>query len=155
MPTELQRLNKMEQEILLRAPAIVTLIAAISDDGKVSESEKAESIKLAHLRTYSSPDILHNYYKKVDEVFEAYLQEEYDHLPENWEEKEKYLEERLTSLNTVLPKLNEVYAKELVVSLKSFARHVFRSNEGYLEHFLMPIFMNKIEKESFTINIGE
>lgn len=155
MPTELQRLDEKDQEILLRAPAIVALIAAVSDDGIVSESEKAESIKLAHLRTYSSPEILHNYYKRVDEVFAEYLQEEYDQLPESWEDKEKHLEERLTSLNTVLPKINEVYAKELVISLKSFARHVFRSNEGYLEHFLMPIFMTKIERESFTLKIGE
>jgi len=155
MPTELQRLDVKEQEILLRAPAIVALIAAVSDDGIVSESEKAESIKLAHLRTYSSPEILHNYYRRVDEVFADFLQEEYDQLPDTWEDKEKHLEERLTTLNSVLPKLNEVYAKELVISLKSFARHVFRSNEGYLEHFLMPIFMNKIERESFTLHIGE
>ncbi len=155
MPTELKKLDPKEQEILLRAPAIVALIAAISDDGIVSESEKAESIKLAHLRTYSSPEILHNYYKRVDEVFEDYLQEEYDQLPAEWEAKEKHLEERLTTLNQVLPKVNEIYAKELVISLKSFARHVFKSNAGYLEYFLLPIFMGKIEKESFNIKLGE
>lgn len=155
MPTELKKLEKKDREVLLRAPAIVALIAAVSDDGIVSESEKAESIKLAHLRTYSSPEILHNYYKQVDKVFAEYLQEEYDQLPESWEEKEKHLEERLTSIKDVLPKLNEVYAKELVISLKSFARHVFRSNDGYLEHFLMPIFMNKIERDSFTLNLGK
>ncbi len=155
MPTEIEKLSEEDRIILLKAPAIVALLAAVSDDGEVSKSEKAESIKLAHVRTYSSPEILRNYYLKAEGYFVEAFEEELAKLPEGQEAKEKYLEDKLTDLNKVLPKLNEVYAKELVTSLKSFSKHIFESNSSVLEYFLLPIFMNKIEKESFNPKIGE
>lgn len=154
MSAEIDKLDETDREILLRAPAIVALLAAISDDGEVSKSEKSESVKLAHLRTYTSHEILHNFYKEVDKVFEGYFDEEAAKMPDGKEEREKYLEGRLTDLNEVLPKLNKIYANELVLSLKSFARHVFKSNAGYLEFFVLPIFLNKIDFETFNPKIG-
>lgn len=154
MFAEIDKLDAIDREILLRAPAIVALLAAISDDGEVSKSEKAESVKLAHLRTYTSKEILHNYYKEVDKVFEAYFDDEAAKMPEGKEAREDYLEQRLTDLNQVLPKLDKIYANELVLSLKSFSRHVFKSNAGYLEYFVLPIFLNKIEFDTFNPKIG-
>ena len=155
MPTEIERLNEADRIILLKSPAMVALLAAVSDDGIVSKHEKAESIKLAHVRTYSSPEILHNFYVQAEEYFVEAFEEELAKLPEGQKDKEAYLEEKLTELNQVLPKLNQVYAKELVASLKSFAKHIFESDSSVLEYFLLPIFMNKIEKESFNPKIGE
>jgi len=153
--TELGKLSEQDQEVLLRAPAVVALLAAISDDGEVSLHERSEAIKLAHLRTYTSPEILHNFYKEVDKVFEDYLEDEFKKLPASKAEKAIYLAKRLEEINQVLPKLNKVYKKELVVSLKSFARHVFKSNSGFLEHFLLPIFLGRIERQFFDPKIGE
>ena len=153
MSTELEKLSQEDRETLLRAPVLVALLAAISDDGEVSSSEKSESIKLAHFRTYTSKPILHNFYKAVDPVFEAHFDEELAKLPEEWEAKQNYLETELLTLNTVLPKLNSVYAEELITSLKSFARHVFRSNSNFLQHFVLPIFTTKLNNE-FNPKIG-
>ncbi len=155
MPTEIERLNEADRIILLKSPAIVALLASISDDGEVSEHEKAESIKLSHMRTYSSPDILHNFYVQAEAYFVEAFEYELSKLPEGQKEKEQYLEEKLTELNQVLPKLNQVYAKELVGSLKSFAKHIFKSDSSVLDYFVLPIFMNNIEKESFNPKIGE
>lgn len=155
MPTEIERLSEEDQLILLKSPAIVALLAAISDDGIVSKGEKAEAIKLAHVRTYSSPEILRNFYTKAESHFVEVFETELANLPEGQKEKEEYLEAKLTDLNLVLPKLNQVYAKELVASLKSFSKHIFETNSSVLEYFLLPIFMNKIEKESFNPKIGE
>lgn len=155
MPTEIERLNEEDRIILLKSPAIVALLAAVSDDGIVSEHEKAESIKLSHVRTYSSPDILHNFYVQAEAYFVEAFEEELAKLPEGQKAKEAYLEEKLLELNQVLPKLNQVYAKELIASLKSFAKHIFESDSSVLEYFILPIFMNKIEKESFNPKIGE
>ncbi|MEQ8909865.1 MAG: hypothetical protein RIC95_11765 [Vicingaceae bacterium] len=155
MSTEIEHLNEEDKEIILRAPALVAILAAISDDGEVSKHEKAESIKLAHFRTYTSAPILQNYYKEVDKVFESYFDEEMAQLPEEWKDKEEHLEQKLTSLNQVLPKMDDVYAQTLVKSLKSFAKHVFKSNSSFLEYFVLPVFMNKVEKESFDMHLGE
>lgn len=153
--TELSKVDANDRDILLRAPAIVALLAAISDDGEVSESEKTESIKLAHLRTYTSPEILHNYYKEVDKVFTSVFNEEFEKMPETMEERKTYLAKRLKEIDAVLPKLNNVYAKELVISLKSFSRHVFKTESSFLEHFLMPLILGRIEQRFFDPKIGE
>lgn len=154
MSTEIAKLSQEDRDILLKAPAVVAILAAISDDGEVSKHEKSESIKLSHLRTYTSEPVLHNYYKEAEKVFENHFDQIMASLPAEWKEKEDFLEAELTQLKVVLPKLNDVYAKELVNSLKSFAKHVFKSNASFLDYFVLPVFMNKVEKESFDPKIG-
>jgi len=153
MSTEIEKLSSEDRECLLRAPALVALLAAVSDDGEVSEHEKAESIKLAHFKTYTSRPILRNFYKEVDLVFEDYFNEELSKLPEDWKQKEEHLKQRILSLNPILPKLDEVYSEELVTSLKGFARHVFKSNSNFLQHFVLPIFTTKLT-DNFDPKIG-
>ena len=153
--TEIGKLVEKDREIVLRAPVIVALLAAVSNDGVVSSSEKTEAIRLAHLRTYTSPEILHNFYKAVDNVFVNYFEEELGKLSGTKEEMENLLSERLKELDEVLPKMNQVYAKELVISLKSFSRHVFKVGSGFLEHFLLPIFLGRIERNFYDPKIGE
>jgi len=155
MSTEIEQLSESDREILLRAPSLVAISAAISDDGEVSKQEKAESIKLAHLRTYTAHPMLQNYYQEVDKVFAKYFEETLAILPEDWKDKENYIEEKLADLADVLPKLNEVYAKNLVISLKSFARHVFKTNSSFLKYFILPVFMNRIEKKSFKTGLDD
>lgn len=154
MSTEIEKLSKEDRDILLKAPAVVAILAAISDDGEVSKHEKSESIKLSHLRTFTSEPILQNYYKESEKVFEENFDAVMSQLPTEWSDKEKFLEAELEELKHVLPKLNDVYAKDLVNSLKSFAKHVFKSNASFLDYFVLPVFMNKVEKESFDPEIG-
>lgn len=155
MATEIEQLNETDRKTLLRAPSLVAILAAISDDGKVSKQEKAASIKLAHFRTYTSHPLLHNYYTEVDKVFEKYFEEALAELPEDWKAKESFIEEKLAALADVLPKVNSVYAKTLVKSLESFARHVFKSNSSFLEYFVLPVFMNRVEQGLFKLNLDE
>ena len=150
-----EQLSEQERDILLKLPAVVSIFAAISNDGEVSSKEKAQSIKLSHLRTYTSSPLLHDYYKEVDKVFEQKFESILADLPPDTKDKEVYLENEITSLNKVLPKLDSRYAKELVDSLKTFSKHVFKSDSNFLKYFVLPIFLNKIEKESFNPKIGE
>jgi len=155
MSTEIEKLSPEDRDILLKAPAVVAVLAAISDDGEVSTLEKSESVKLSHLRTYTAEEMLQNFYKEAEKDFEHHFDKITSALPEGWEEKEAFLEKEILELNKVLPQLNEVYAKGLVESLKSFAKHVFKSNATFLDYFVLPVFMNKVEKESFNPKIGE
>ena len=144
----------MYKRQLLKAPAVVAILAAISDDGEVSQHEKSESIKLSHLRTYTAEPLLQNFYKEAEVVFEENFDKIMKALPEEWKDKEAFLEEELSEMRLVLPKVDKVYARELVSSLKSFAKHVFKSNASFLDYFVLPVFMNKVEKESFDPKIG-
>ena len=148
-----EQLSEDERNILIRIPAVVAIFAAVSNDGKVSSNEKAESIKLSHLRTYTSSPMLHEYYAEVDKEFEADFEEIMEQLPADWKEKEAFLEAKIVKLNQVLPKLDKRYRAELVNSLKSFSKHVFRSDSSFLKYFVLPIFMNKIESDGFNLNI--
>jgi len=153
MAKEIDKLDAIDRGIILRAPAVVALLAAVSDDGEVSEDEKAASVLLAHLRTYTSKSILHNYYKEVDKCFISDFETILAQLPEDWKAKERFLENRLTNLDPVLQKLDDVYAEELIASLKSFAKHVFKSNSNFLQNFLLPIFTIKMN-DGFDPKIG-
>lgn len=155
MSLEIDKLNEEERAVILRAPAIVAILAAVSDDGIVSEDEKAEAVKLSQLRTYTSPEILHNYYKEVEKVFEDNFNLVMSNLPESWEEKEAYLKSRIDTVNDIIKKLDQVYAKELINSLRSFSKHVFKSNSTFLENFVLPIFMTKMDKEGFDPMVGK
>ena len=153
MATEIAKLDQIDRGIILRAPAVVALLAAVSDDGEVSQDEKAASVRLAHLRTYTSNPILHNFYKEVDKCFEQNFDDILSQLPKDWKEKERFLENRLCNLDPVLQKLDPVYAEELITSLKSFAKHVFKSNSNFLQNFLLPIFTLKMN-DGFDPKIG-
>ncbi|MFT6165984.1 MAG: hypothetical protein ACJAV5_001045 [Vicingaceae bacterium] len=153
MAKEIDKLDPIDRGIILRAPAVVAILAAVSDDGIVSDGEKTDAIRLAHLRTYTSKPILHNYYKEVDKCFKADFDNILAQLPEGWKEKERFLENRLTNLDPVLQKLDSVYAEELIASLKSFAKHVFKSNSNFLQNFLLPIFTIKMN-DGFDPKIG-
>lgn len=148
-----EQLNEEERRILLRIPAVVAIFAAISNDGNVSANEKSESVKLSHLRTHTSPPILQEYYQEVDKDFEKNFDEIMGNLPTEWKDKEAFLEEKIVKLNQVLTKLDKRYRAELVNSLKSFAKHVFRTNSSFLKYFILPIFMNKIESDGFNLHI--
>lgn len=153
MSKEIDKLDQIDRGILLRAPSVVALLAAVSDDGEVSKDEKATSVRLAHLRTYTSKPILRNYYTEVDKCFEQHFDDILSQLPEDWKEKERFLENRLCNLGPVLMKVDSVYAEELVTSLKSFAKHVFKSNSNFLQSFLLPIFTSKMN-DGFDPKIG-
>lgn len=155
MPTEISKLNQEDRDIILRAPAIVAIFAAVSDDGMVSENEKAESIRLAHFRTYTSEPILQDFYQEADKVFMQNFEFVMSNLPESWEEKETYLKSRIVCINDILPQFSKVYSKALVASLKSFSKHVFKSNSSFLETFMLPMFMGSVDKAGFEPKLGK
>ncbi|NNC85219.1 MAG: hypothetical protein HKN75_04000 [Bacteroidia bacterium] len=152
MTTELDHLTTEEKAQIIMAPALVSVYAALYDDGKIEPKEKADAIRLAHLRTFTSDEILHSYYKKVDEHFEEHFNELVTQLPDGKEERNDFLESKLKSIGKSLSKVESEFAEDLARSLKSFSRHVFRSNSHFLEYFILPGVINHIEKTIFSEN---
>jgi hypothetical protein len=149
MSTEFQNLNTEEKKTLLEAPAIVSVLSALSADGTIEENEKAEAIRLSHLRPFTSPEILNDYYKEVEINFEKNLNQLINKLPPETDAKKEYLRDELRRLTPILTKMDKEFSMTLVDSLKSYARHVFKAHSHFLEYFVLPVFMNDIEKEIF------
>ena len=149
MSTEIDQLREEDKKVLLEAPAVVSILSALSADGTIDANEKAEAIRLAHLRTFTSPEILNQYYKEVEVNFENNMNRIINDLPPDYESKKVFLKNELKKLTPILAKLDREFSMTLLDSLKSFSRHVFKANSHFLEYFILPVFMNEIEKEIF------
>jgi hypothetical protein len=147
MLNELKNLTPAEIELLIKAPVYVAILSAISDDATVDKYEKADAIKLAHLRTFTSPPLLHDYYKEVDHIFAKTFEEVMATMPRGVDKQTAWLKSELQKLNPVFEKLPAYFSMEIIKSLRSFADHVFRVNNGVLQYLVLPVVLNEIEKK--------
>ncbi len=138
MIKQLEKLTKQEQELLFKAPVLVSVLAA-SGDHEIDKKEKAEAIKLAHLKTFTANSLLISYYKEVEKNFNTYFDEATKKYAPFDDEKRKALKAEITVLDTVIKKLDEDFARVLHKSLTGYAEHVRMADASLLEGFVFPI----------------
>src|SRR5437764_14930407 len=68
MIPQFEKLSSEEQLLLFRAPVYVSILASCSTD-HVNQKQKANAIKLAHLKTFTAKPVLLSYYREVDKIF--------------------------------------------------------------------------------------
>ena len=142
---ELKNLTEEDQKKVLDAPIWISLHAAVSKDGEIDPAERSEAIKQAHFRTYSSPVDLHTYYKAVDENFADRFEEYSKLLPEDEEEAEKFISEKVEEITQIIVKLEKnEFAEQLLKDLQEFYRYVFRSNSNVFQYFAFPLITNAL-----------
>ncbi|MBL6447724.1 hypothetical protein JMN32_15505 [Fulvivirga sp. 29W222] len=138
MKNQLSKLSEEDRALLLRAPALFSLLAA-STDGPITHSEKAEAIELSHLRTFTAPPTLQPYYREVEKIFQPELEKLIEKYSPITDEQQEALQREAESVYAVLDKLDENFKFDMVVSLKSYARHVGRVHTNFLEYFVFPL----------------
>jgi len=141
-------ISKNEFNQLIDIPVWLSLFAAYSQDGEVSEYEKAEAVKLAHLRTFTAPKSLRKFYEKVDEHFEERFNTLHRRLPESDEDRKLYLEAQIKNGHAILHKLDSDITESLEESLESFYEHVFKADQSFFQYFALPIISSRLEKKS-------
>lgn len=126
---QISQLDPAEQELLLRAPALVTLFVA-SADHVIDKKETSFSIKLVDYRTFTSDEKLQPYYELCSERFEDDLA----HMLDTWDNTRSRgeVEAELHKLDEILPKLEHIYALHLKESWQSLARKVAEASGGFL-----------------------
>ncbi len=137
MIKEFEKLTASEQDILLKAPAIVSLLAA-SGTGKINEWEKSDAIKLAHLKTYSANSLLIPYYKEAERVFEKNFEVMAKKYAPFDEPKRAMMQNEIEDVNDVIAKLDDAFAVTLHASLEEYAEHVKKAYKGLVVNFLFP-----------------
>ena len=75
-----KKLSVQENEVLLKFPAYISLLAANSDD-KLDELQKKSAIKFAHTKTFSCDPLLAVFYQEADKVFENNIEQLDKDLP--------------------------------------------------------------------------
>src|SRR5690606_18203786 len=85
-----------------------------------------------HVRSYSFHESMQEFYEKVGENYQEKLDKLLKTLPGDNEQRLNEISNRLSGLNDILPKLEEVFAWRFYQGLLSFAKHVAKASGGFL-----------------------
>lgn len=135
---QFEKLTRKEIGLLLKAPVLVSVLAA-SKDQEISNDEKAEAVKLAHLKTFTAHPLLLPYYKEVKKIFNkcfSTLAKKY--APFN-DEKLRVLKQEINSVNSIIEKLDKKGAIALCASLSGYAEHIRKAEHNVAMDFLFPL----------------
>ena len=149
------KLTDQELTQLIDVPIWMSLLAAYAGDGKVSGDERADAVRLAHLRTFTSPKSIRGFYEKVDKIFD----ERFDILNKRVPSKQKdiivYIEAQVKKSHALLAKIDEDLAADLEESLESFYKHVFNADKSFFQYFALPVFSSRLDRNSGKYDFDE
>ena len=131
MIKDFEHLRDDEKELLYQAPALVTVLIAGADNN-IDKVEVKKALSLAELKTYRSRRVLSEYFKEIFKNFENQILELIMEFPEEAEERNPLIEEKLRGLNLIMPKLDPKFATQLHASLLEFAKTVAEASGGIL-----------------------
>lgn len=132
-----EKLTGDEQELLLNAPALVSVMSSCSYNS-VNDLKKEDAIKLSHIKTFTADPTLIPYYLEVEknfkEKFEATVAK---YFPFDHDQRQGLLNE-INRVNVVIGKLDFKFGNTLRRSLDLFAKHV-RNAHSVIRDFMFPI----------------
>lgn len=126
-----EQLSASEQELLLKAPALVTVMVAGSD-GDYDTNEIDKGLDIAWWKKdHARPD-LQDLYARVRPRFVKDVQQLRRDLPRDINERYRAISEQLQQLNPILRKLDKPIAEQYYASIRELARHVASASGGFL-----------------------
>jgi len=125
-----------------------TILAAVHKDGVIEEEERAEAIKQTHIRSFSTEPYIMPIYEHLDEHFEKDFDAYSQQLPEGYEEKEQYIQNKLTDCMSILKEMGPVFAAEFSKDLESLFDRVFTANASLVQSFLFPLISGHLEDKN-------
>jgi hypothetical protein len=72
MIAQLEKLSPQEYELLIKAPALFSVLASCSDHG-INKTQKSDAIKLAHIKTFTAEPELQPYFKDAKKNFKEHF----------------------------------------------------------------------------------
>ena len=127
----ISKLHPEEQELIKKAPLLVSILVA-GADGEVDSDEINKSVSLIHTKSFSETSDIRHLYREIDYEVEASLKSLLDELPADLVERENIITEQLIGLNAIVAKLEKQIAQDLYKSLRSFALRVAQTSGGIL-----------------------
>ena len=131
MIKEFNKLNEEEQDLLIKAPAMITIMIAGADDD-IDEKETDKAKRLAKFKAISGDHLLMPYYSEVQAQFQNNLIDLVKDYPDMAELRNPIIAKQLSMINNILPKLPKDFAIEIYKSLKSFSKNVAEASGGFL-----------------------
>ncbi len=138
MIRQFEKLTVEERGQLLKAPVLVSILAS-SSYNKVNKIQKADAIKLAHLKTFTAAPLLIPYYIEVEKNFkEQFVATIKQYFPFD-EVKRIALKKEIDTVNLTIEKLDKEYAQALNKSLEKYTNHVKRAAHTVFMDFIFPL----------------
>lgn len=138
MIKQLEILTFEERELLYKAPVLVSVLASCSFN-EVNEVQKADALKLSHLKTFTADPILLSYYAEVAKRFKTHFEatvQQYFPFDQN---KRNALKKQIERVNYIIDKLDKTYRQLLYKSLEKYGKHVKKATHTVFLDFIFPI----------------
>lgn len=138
MITQIENLTIEERELLLRAPVLLSVLASCSNH-EINKDQKADAIKLAHLKPFTADASLIPFYVEVEKNFEQQFESITKQYSPFDEAHCSLLKQQVKNVYPVLKKLDRDYASKLLRSFEKYERHVKRAAYNVVEDFIFPV----------------
>ncbi len=128
------QISEIEYQELKDAFAHITLYIA-GADGSIDEEETQWAAKVMQIRSYKMTDDMLDFYKEVNNEFDTKLAKFTANLPNDTATRTHSIAQKLSELNSILPKLENKVGAHLYIGYVSFAEHVAKSTGGFFGFF--------------------
>jgi hypothetical protein len=140
MIPQLSKLSIEEQELLIKAPALFSVLASCSKNA-INKQQKADAIKLAHIKTFTAVPELQPYFKEAEINFEENFEQiAARYFPFDTSDRES-MKMEIKHVQAIIGKLNPSFASALTKSLERYAIHVKRATYSIFQDFIFPLAM--------------
>ena len=140
MIAQLEKLNPKEQELLIKAPVLLSVLAS-SSEHVINKTQKSDAIKLAHIKTFTAVPELQPYFKEAEKNFKEYFEEIAKQYYPFDEVHRNLLKLEIQNIQKIIAKLSPSYGKALSKSLERYTIHVKRATYSIFQDFIFPLAM--------------
>lgn len=125
-----------------------SILAAIHSDGVIQPDERVEAIRQTHVRSFTSADYFKPIYLELDDRFEHDFDTFSSSLPEDPEERELFVKNRLAECLSIVGEIGPLFTKLFSEDLESFYDRVFNANSSVFQQFVFPFLSPQIKRHN-------
>ena len=116
----------------------------------INKTQKADAIKLAHIKTFTAVPELQPYFKEVEKNFKEHFEEIAEQYYPFDEVHRNLLKMEIKNIQKIIAKLRPTYAKALSKSLERYAIHVKRATYSIFRDFIFPLAMPDLKDNPYS-----
>lgn len=146
MIKQFEKLSIEERELLFEAPVLISVLASSSFNG-IDKFQKADAIKLSHIKTFTATPLLIPYYTELSRNFEEKFEEAQKKFYPFDEVKRNDLKKEIDKVNAIVAKLDTQYGLTLLKSFEKYERHVKKAAHNVFQDFIFPLALPRFSDE--------
>jgi hypothetical protein len=149
MIPQFEKLTPREQELLVKAPVLLSVLASCSEHG-INQKQKADAIKLAHIKTFTALPELQSYFREAEKNFKEHFEEAAERYYPFDEKQRSLLKMEIKNIYEIISRLTPAYALALSKSLERYVIHVKKATYSIFRDFIFPLAMPDLKDNPYT-----